>query len=97
MTLIGRSALTHHRRIHDFGNFVDRDRCPLVAIGNHDMANVIEIADQTFSPNQKLLARLLDIGAAGIGVVAFDRLEHVAERDVERRQPCRVESDLVGL
>ena len=48
-----------------------------MAIGNHDTANVIEAGDQPFSPNEELLARSLDIGATGIGVVALHGLEYV--------------------
>ena len=66
-----------------------------MAIGDHDSANVVEIGDQSFAPNEKLLAGLLDVGAARVGIVALDRLEHVTQRYIEGGQSRRVELDLV--
>jgi len=96
-SVTGRGALTHHRGGRHRTQLVDGDRRPFVAVGNHDSANVIQVGDQSFASNEKLLSRLLDVCAAGVGVVAFDCLEHVAQRNVEGGQSCGVELDFVRL
>ena len=49
---------------------------------------------ETQTAHDILLGLVLDEVAAGVGVVLFQRLKDLLQRDLERREPVRVDDDL---
>ena len=81
----------------DFTEIADRNRRALGPGRHDDAAKVLEPGHQGLAPDERLLAGPFEVGTTSVGVVALERLEDVAEREVEGSQPSRVELDLVGL
>ena len=67
------------------------------ARGDDDILDVANVFDQADAAHHVLLGLVLDEVAAGVGVVLFQRLENLLQRDVERREPVGVHDDLVLL
>ena len=66
-------ALPRHRADRYLRDVLDKDR-RAASLGDHHVANVLWACEKAYAADQVLLAALLDIAAAGIGVAALDRL-----------------------
>jgi hypothetical protein len=62
-----------------------------------DVLDVVLGGQEPLAADQVLLGVLLDVRAAGIGVVLLQRRDHVVEREVEAGQVIGTDLDLVGL
>ena len=98
---LGVAVLDHGADAHllaegDLGDVadVDRRRADLL---QHDRADVLEVADQADAAHEKRLRPLPQDAAAGVRVVAGERLVDVVDRDAVIAQAVRVDEHLVLL
>ena len=89
--------LTHERRDRHAADVADEHRHATGRAAHDHFLDVIDRLQQRFAANEPLLAVLDDVAAAGAGVVALERLEHLGERDAVRRHPVGVDLHLVAL
>ena len=73
----------------------DRDRYTLRGGSDHDPAEVVQAAYQPTGADHELLAVVLDVAAAGVGIGFFERAYHLRHRNAGGLQALRIEHDLV--
>src|SRR5207244_7576482 len=96
VVVLPRYALPRHGTDRHLGDVFHEDR-GAAALGDDDVLDVFGALEQADAADQVLLASLLDIAAAGVGVAALDRLRELRERDLVVAQPREIGSYLVLL
>src|SRR5262249_20130020 len=89
-------ALPRHRAYRHLGKALHQDR-RAAALGDHDVLDVFDALAEAEAGDQILLASLLDVAAAGVGVAALDRLRELREGDLVVAQPREIRAHLVLL
>ena len=75
----------------------DRDGHALRRRADDDAAEVVEVLDEAVGADDEVLAVVLDVAAAGVGVRLLERVDDLRDRDAGGLEPLRVEHDLVLL
>ena len=90
-------ALPDPRREDGRSQVLDVDRSAARFGLDDDVVDVGGFFDEPLATNDVLLLRTFDVSAAGVGVVALERLEDIAERHVVRDELVRVELHFIRL
>jgi hypothetical protein len=93
----GRRPLPHERGHGHGADVSDEHRHAPRRAADDDLLDVGHALEQRLAADEPLLAMLDDIAAAGAGVVALQRPEHLAEGDAMGRHPVGIDLHLVAL
>ena len=96
LAVLRRRAGAQSRPDNDIRDIGDPDRYT-AARGDDDLRQVVGVGRLTRHTNEDLFTAALDIARAGIGVVAFERFDHVGHRQFERRQSVGVRRHMILL
>ena len=78
------------------GDVLHQDR-RAAALGDHHVLDVFGSGEQADAADEVLLAPLLDVAAAGVGVATLHRLRKLRKRDLVIAQPGKIRAHLVLL
>ena len=90
-------ALPGQRRDGHLGDVADQHRHAPGGAAHHDLLDILQTAEQRTAPDEPLLAVGDDVPAAGAVVVAFQRRQHLTQRNFLCAEAIGVDPHLVAL
>src|SRR6267143_73488 len=96
VVVLAGDALPRHGANRDLRDILHQDR-RAAPLGDDDVADVVGPGEQADAADEILLATLLDVAAAGIGIAALDRLRELRQRDLVVAHPRGIRPHFVLL
>lgn len=96
-SVTGHGPLPHHGSEAHRRDVRDVDRRAILASVHDDALDIAQVLDEAFPPDVDSLASSLDVGAAGVGVVLFERLDDLVDPEPVAAQLVGIELNFVRL